>query len=144
MCGVDGEAWGHEEPRAWGDVRPGNAAAGEMSTTTWPVLALRSSLTKIETEIPMGVLPILCGKNQFFIKLSQVRSFMKRATCVGVTKRKSSLCQICLSLPSRHSRLRQDHCDQVSFLPPTLCATSGCARRILPYGAMFMLRRGKI
>ena len=66
---------------------------------------------------------------------------MRRATCALGNNEKNQLSAkfAQFPLPLHHSRLRQDHYDQVFVLTPALPA-----RRILPYGAMFMLRREKV
>lgn len=55
--------------RAYGNVYPGDETTGKRAFAICSVLVLRSSLTKIETEILTCILPTLCGKNNFFIEL---------------------------------------------------------------------------
>lgn len=54
--------------RASRDIRLGDATTGQMSTTTCPAPVLRSSLTKIETEILNGYFANLVWKKIIFSK----------------------------------------------------------------------------
>ena len=83
-----------------------------------PVLVPRSLLAKIETENSYVHFDNLVWKNNFFLPVPWVRrsiSSMRRATCALGNNEKNQLSAkfAQFPLPLHHSRLRQDHYDQV-------------------------------
>lgn len=76
------------------------------------------SSPKLRLAILMCISIILCGKNNFFTKVPRVRgsiSSMRRAICALGNNEKNQLSAkfAQFPLPLHHSRLRQDHYDQV-------------------------------